>query len=57
MAQMVKNPPAMQETCVQSLRREDQLEKRMATYSSILVWNISWSLMSPWVTKESERTE
>ena len=40
MAQTVKNPPAMQETRVQSLGREDPLEKGMATYSSILVWRI-----------------
>ena len=36
MTQMVKNPAAMQETCVQSLGREDLLEKGMATHSSIL---------------------
>ena len=35
---MVKNLPAMQETQVQSLGREDPLEKRMATHSSILAW-------------------
>jgi len=35
-AQMVKNPPAMQETWVQSLGGEDTLEKGMATHSSIL---------------------
>ena len=34
--QMVKNPPAMQETWVQSLGLEDPLEKGMATHSSIL---------------------
>jgi len=33
---MVKNPPAMQETWVQSLGQEDPLEKGMATHSSIL---------------------
>ena len=37
---MVKNPPAMQETCVQSLGREDPLEKEMAIHSSILAWRI-----------------
>ena len=37
-AQMVKNPPAMQETSVQSLGREDPLEKGLATHSSILAW-------------------
>ena len=40
MAQTVKNPPAMQETQVQSLRREDPLEKEIATHSSILAWRI-----------------
>ena len=35
-AQLVKNPPAMQETWVQSLGWEDPLKKRMATYTSIL---------------------
>ena len=36
-AQLVKNPPAMQETWVQSLSWEDPLEKGKATQSSILV--------------------
>ena len=40
MAQMVKNPPAMQEMQVRSLGREDPLEKGMATHSSILAWRI-----------------
>ena len=35
----VKNPPAIQETQVQSLGQEDPLEKGMATHSSILAWN------------------
>ena len=39
-AQMVKNLPAMQETRVQSLCREDPLEKEMAIHSSILAWRI-----------------
>ena len=39
-AQMVKNLPAMQETQVQSLGREDPLEKGMATQSSVLAWEI-----------------
>ena len=43
MAQLVRNLPAMQEAWVQSLRREDPLEKRMATYSSILAWRIPWT--------------
>ena len=40
-AQRAKNPPAMQETRVQSLAQEDPLEKRMATHSNILVWKSS----------------
>ena len=44
MAQMRKNLPAMQETWVQSLGREDPLEKEMATYSSILAWEIPWRM-------------
>ena len=43
MTQTVKNPPAMQETRVQSLNWEDPLEKRRATYSSILAWRIPWT--------------
>ena len=39
-AQIVKNPPAMQETWVRSLGREDPLEESMATHSSILTWRI-----------------
>ena len=42
MAQMVKNLPAMQETCIPSLVWEDPLEKEMATHSSILAWRITW---------------
>ena len=40
MAQMVMNPPAMQETQVRSLGEEDPLEKGLATHSSILAWRI-----------------
>ena len=40
MAQIVKNPPAMQETGVRSLGWEDPLEKEMATHSGILAWRI-----------------
>ena len=43
MAQTGKNQPAMGETRVQSLGREDPLEKRMATHSSILAWIIPWT--------------
>ena len=42
-AQLVKNPPAMQETWVRSLGWEDPLEKGKATYSSILAWRIPWT--------------
>ena len=42
-AQMVKNPPTRQETQVQSLGREDPLEKGMAIHSSILAWIILWT--------------
>ena len=42
MAQVVKNLPAMQETQVQSLGWED-LEKGVATHSSILAWEIPWA--------------
>ena len=40
---VVKNALAMQETWVQSLGWEDHLEKEMATHSSILAWEISWT--------------
>ena len=40
---MVKNLPAMQEIWVQSLGREDPLEKDMATLSSVLGWRIPWT--------------
>ena len=43
-AQSVKNPPAMQETWVCCLDREDPLEKGMATHSSILAWRVPWTL-------------
>ena len=43
MAQMIKNLPAMQETCVGPLGWEDPLEKEMATHSSILAWRIPWT--------------
>ena len=42
-AQMVKNPPAMQDIWVQSLGQEDPLEKGMATYYSVLAWRIPWT--------------
>jgi len=45
-AQLVKNPPLMRETWVQSLGWEDLLEKGMATHSSILAWRIPWTVLS-----------
>ena len=51
-AQMLKNPPAMQESMVRSLGWEEPLEKGVATHSSILAWKIPWSEKpdgySPW---------
>ena len=42
-AQPVKNLPAMLETRVRFLDREDPLEKEMATHSGILAWRIPWT--------------
>ena len=42
-AQTVRNLPAMHETRVRSLGREDPLEKEMATHSSIVAWRIPWT--------------
>ena len=50
-AQLVKNPPAMQETSVQSLGWENALEKGKATHSGILAWRIPRGL------KELDTTE
>ena len=43
MSQMVKNPPTVQETWVQSVGWEDPLEEGTATHSSILAWRIPWT--------------
>ena len=43
MAQRLKRLPAMQETWVRSLGREDPLEKEMAPHSSTLAWKIPWT--------------
>ena len=56
-AQLVKNPPAMQDTWVWSLGLEDTLEKGKATHSSILIWWESGTMYSPWGWKESDTTE
>ena len=59
-AQLVKNLPAMQETCVRSLGWEDPLEEDMATHSSILAWEIptdrgAWQATVHGVTKSQTR--
>ena len=62
MARMIKNLPAMQEMRVWSLAQEDPVEKEMATYSSILAWEIPWAEEPGGlhtvhgVTKESDMT-
>ena len=43
MAQLVKNPPAMQEAWIWSLGWEDLLEKEMATHSHILALEMPWT--------------
>ena len=59
--QMVKNPPAMRETWVQSLGWEDPLEESMANYSSILACRIPWTeepgSLQYWGGKELDMTE
>ena len=53
----------MQETWVRSLGGEDPLKEEMATHSSILAWEIPWTLepgeltVSPWGHKLSDMTE
>ena len=62
---LVKNLPAMQETLVQSLGREDPLEEEMGTHSSILLENLPGKFhgqrslvdYSPWCCKELDMTE
>ena len=58
-AQTVKHLPAMRETWVRFLGREDPLEKEMAIHSSTLVWKIPWTEEpdSPWGRKELDMTE
>ena len=45
-AQLVNNPPAMQETLIQSLGQEDPLEKGKTTHFSMLAWRIRWTVQS-----------
>ena len=47
--QSLKHLPAMWETWVRSLGREDPLEKEMATHSSILAWRIPWTEEPSWL--------
>ena len=59
-AQLVKNPPAMQETWVQPLVGEDPLEEGMAAHSSILAWRIpmdrgAWRAAVHGLTKSQTR--
>ena len=60
-AQMVRNPPALWETRVQSLSREDSLGEGMATHSSTLAWEILWTEepggLQSMGCKESDMTE
>ena len=48
--QLVKNPPAMQETSIGSLIWEDALEEGMATHFSILAWRILMDIGAWWAT-------
>ena len=51
-AQLVKNPPAMWETCVPSLGWEDPLEKGKVTHSRVLAWRIPWTVWSQSQTQQ-----
>ena len=61
MAQIIRNPPTVQEPRVRCLGREDPLEKGMATHSSILAWRIPKDGGACWATvhgvAELDRTE
>ena len=60
-AEMVKNPPAMQETWVFSLGWKDPLDEVMATHSNILAWRIPMDREGWWAlvhrVTESDMTE
>ena len=60
-AQLVKNLPVMQETQVQFLGQEDPLEKEMATHSTKLAWETSWTeepgRLQSMASQESDMTE
>ena len=53
-AQLVRHPPTIRETWVQSLGWEDPLEKGKATHSNTLAWRIPWTVQGP---KELDTTE
>ena len=55
MAQLVKNPPAMQETWARSLGWEDPLEKGKPAHSSVLAWRILMDCIVHGVTKSQTR--
>ena len=55
-AQLVKNPPAVQKTWVLSLGWEDPLDKGIIIHSSILAWRIPWTVCR-WGCKELDMTE
>ena len=61
-AQLIKNPPAIWETWVQSLGWEDPLEKGKAPHPSILAWRIPWTVQSlgsqrvSWECKKNKAT-
>ena len=56
---MIRNPQVLQETLVCSLGQEDPPEEEMATHSSVLAWNITWTEspgeLSPWGYKRVVR--
>ena len=54
---MVKNPPAMRESWVQSLDWVDLLEEGLATHSSILAWRRAWQPTPVFLPGESPLTE
>ena len=56
-AQMGKNLPAVQETRVQSLGREDALEKEMANLSSISAWKIPWTEEYDWLQSVGSQSQ
>ena len=60
-AQMVKDPPAMGETQVQSLSQKDSLERERTTHFSILAWEIPQTEetggLPSWDLRESDTTE